>query len=187
MKKIYFLNEEEKNIILNLHQNAIKRQYLGEQPESRFETQYNKELMSKNQNNTSKAAANKAAANKAAANKAAANKAAADKAAADKAAADKAAADKKTIEDKAKKAQQYKQQIITKTKNNTIEIQKLLGLEQTGVMDTGLLQLINSKLKGETQQPRQKLEPINLTAAGVTTSTLKPTSDVTAPTPVTKK
>jgi len=32
MKKLYFLNEEEKNRILNLHENATKRQYLGEQP-----------------------------------------------------------------------------------------------------------------------------------------------------------
>jgi hypothetical protein len=33
MKKLYFLNEEEKNRILNLHENATKRQYLGEQTE----------------------------------------------------------------------------------------------------------------------------------------------------------
>ena len=32
MKKLYFLNEEEKNRILNLHENATKRQYLSEQP-----------------------------------------------------------------------------------------------------------------------------------------------------------
>jgi len=31
MKKLYFLNEEESNRILNLHKNAIKRQYLSEQ------------------------------------------------------------------------------------------------------------------------------------------------------------
>jgi hypothetical protein len=33
MKKLYFLNEEEKNRILNLHENATKRQYLPEQEE----------------------------------------------------------------------------------------------------------------------------------------------------------
>jgi hypothetical protein len=31
MKKLYFLDEEEKNRILNLHESATKRQYLGEQ------------------------------------------------------------------------------------------------------------------------------------------------------------
>ena len=31
MKKLYFLNEEEKERILNLHKNATKRQYLSEQ------------------------------------------------------------------------------------------------------------------------------------------------------------
>ena len=31
MKKLYFLNEEEKNRILNLHESATKRQYLSEQ------------------------------------------------------------------------------------------------------------------------------------------------------------
>ena len=31
MKKLYFLDEEEKNRILNLHESAAKRQYLGEQ------------------------------------------------------------------------------------------------------------------------------------------------------------
>jgi hypothetical protein len=33
MKKLYFLNEEEKNRILNLHESATKRQYLSEQTE----------------------------------------------------------------------------------------------------------------------------------------------------------
>jgi hypothetical protein len=31
MKKLYFLDEEEKNRILNLHESATKRQYLSEQ------------------------------------------------------------------------------------------------------------------------------------------------------------
>jgi hypothetical protein len=31
MKQLYFLNEEEKNRILNLHESATKRQYLSEQ------------------------------------------------------------------------------------------------------------------------------------------------------------
>jgi len=44
------------------------------------------------------------------------------------------------------KAQQYKQQIIAKTKENTIAIQRLLGLQETGVMDSELLKKINEKL-----------------------------------------
>ena len=34
MKKLYFLDEEEKNRILNLHESATKRQYLSEQAAS---------------------------------------------------------------------------------------------------------------------------------------------------------
>jgi hypothetical protein len=30
MKKLYFLDEEEKNRILNIHEGATKRQYLNE-------------------------------------------------------------------------------------------------------------------------------------------------------------
>ena len=36
MKKLYFLNEDEKNRILTLHENATKRQYLSEQVNSPF-------------------------------------------------------------------------------------------------------------------------------------------------------
>jgi hypothetical protein len=32
MKKLYFLDEEEKNRILNLHETATKKHYLSEQP-----------------------------------------------------------------------------------------------------------------------------------------------------------
>jgi hypothetical protein len=227
MKKIYFLNEEEKNRILNLHQNTIKRQYLGEQRTDR-QTHINKVYCGlKNgvitggvykgkkwdeyvKDYTLKSDEIETAKNSCPKN---------DNSQERQTNINKVYCGLKngvitagTYKGKkwdvyvkewtvlpneietAKKScaknnnsQQYKQQIITKTKNNTIEIQKLLGLEQTGVMDTGLLQLINSKLKGETQQPRQKLEPINLTTAGVTTSTLKPTSDVTVPTTATKK
>ena len=41
MKKLYFLNEEEKNRILNLHESATKRQYLGEEQTDR-QTNINK-------------------------------------------------------------------------------------------------------------------------------------------------
>ena len=45
MKKLYFLDEEEKNRILNLHESATKRQYLGEQPDSKLDTPANKTIL----------------------------------------------------------------------------------------------------------------------------------------------
>jgi len=56
-----------------------------------------------------------------------------------------------STEDKAKKVQQYKQQVVTKTSDTTKQIQKLLGLPETGNMDSGLLQKINDKLNGGQQ------------------------------------
>jgi len=165
MKKLYFLNEEEKNRILNLHESAAKRQYLSEQNQFLFPQMENPYQTALDKMKSD--------------DKAAADKAAADKAAADKAAADKAAADKKTTQDKAKKAQQYKQQIVTKTEDTTKQIQELLGLEKSGKMDSALLQKINDKLNGKPQeapksdanaQPRPKVEPLQqLTPAGVNT------------------
>ena len=74
-------------------------------------------------------------------------------------------------QDKSKKMQQYKQQIVAKTTDNTKSIQKLLGLRETGVMDYSLLQKINEKLNGGGQQAptqtRPQLEPIQLTPAGI--------------------
>jgi len=131
MKKLYFLNEEEKNRILNLHESATKRQYLGEQNQLLFPNMVSP--------NPYQIALDKMRSDA---------KTAADKAASDKAAADKAAADKKTTEDKAKKVQQYRQQITTKTSDITKQIQSFLKLDPTGVMDTGLLQKINDKLNG---------------------------------------
>ena len=156
MKKLYFLDEEEKNRILNLHESATKRQYLSEQITLPFGPQIAP--------NPYQIALDKMKSDS--------------KAAADKAAADKAAANKKTTEDKAKKVQQYRQQIITKTSDTTKQIQALLGLEKTGSMDSGLLQKINDKLNGKPQetpksdvatQPRPQVEPLqtSLKPAGV--------------------
>ena len=151
MKKLYFLDEEEKNRILNLHESATKRQYLSEQITLPFGPQIAP--------NPYQIALDKMKSDS-------------------KAAADKAAVNKKTTEDKAKKAQQYKQQIVTKTTDTTKQIQILLGLPETGVMDSGLLQKINDKLNGKPQeaaksdvatQPRPKVEPLqtSLKPAGV--------------------
>ena len=151
MKKLYFLDEEEKNRILNLHESATKRQYLSEQITLPFGPQIAP--------NPYQIALDKMKSDS-------------------KAAADKAAANKKTTEDKAKKVQQYRQQIITKTSDTTKQIQALLGLEKTGSMDSGLLQKINDKLNGKPQetpksdvatQPRPQVEPLqtSLKPAGV--------------------
>ena len=83
--------------------------------------------------------------------------------------------------------QKRRTEIINKTTENTKQIQKLLGVPETGQMDTGLLNLINTKLKGETQQPRQKLEPINLKPAGVVSNTAKPTANTNIPKPAQTK
>jgi len=85
-----------------------------------------------------------------------------------------------STEDKAKKLQQYKQQIITNTSNTTKQIQKFLGLPETGIMDSGLLQKINEKLNGKPQEApkadvttQPKAEPLQqLTTAGVKTQQL---------------
>jgi hypothetical protein len=85
-----------------------------------------------------------------------------------------------STEDKAKKLQQYKQQIVAKTNENTKAIQKLLGLPETGVMDSGLLQKINEKLNGKPQEApkadvttQPKVEPLQqLPTAGVKTQQL---------------
>jgi len=74
--------------------------------------------------------------------------------------------------------QQTRQQIVTKTTDTTKQIQALLGLTETGVMDSGLLQKINDKLNGKPQeapksdvatQPRPQVEPLqtSLKPAGV--------------------
>jgi hypothetical protein len=39
MKNLFMLSEEDRNRILNLHETATKRQYLGEQPISQYSTQ----------------------------------------------------------------------------------------------------------------------------------------------------
>jgi len=47
MKKLYFLDEEEKNRILNIHEDATKRQYLNEDTLSDFEAKLPKETKDK--------------------------------------------------------------------------------------------------------------------------------------------
>jgi hypothetical protein len=178
MKKLYFLNEEEKNRILNLHESATKRQYLGEQDNSPFggipsvddinplsaknlipglkrednwETTYScvpsqgvkptklsdgstKYLINgvTYYNNGRKKLANGTMTGYTCSTEF----------------KDKSTPNSPLSQDKAKKAQEYKQQIVTKTSDITKQIQGLLGLDPTGEMDTGLLQKINTKLNG---------------------------------------
>ena len=178
MKKLYFLNEEEKNRILNLHESATKRQYLGEQKNSSFggfptaddiNPLSNKNLIPglKREDNwkttyscvpsqgvkPSKLSDGSTAylingvtyynnGRKKLANGTMTGYTCSTEF------KDKSTPNSPSSQDKAKKAQQYKQQIVTKTSDTTKQIQALLGLTETGVMDSGLLQKINDKLNG---------------------------------------
>ena len=252
MKKLYFLNEEEKNRILNLHENATKRQYLGEQDEYRnitFQEYRDSGKIPKGQEKYYQGSGTKRVktsefpikpqvevktAPKDTENIEQKLKSLGTQISVDLSmrlaraglqdakekvtgvifcsvkngviTADNEYKGKKWDDfvkdfnitnqeiEKVKKAcpkknnsQQYKQQIVTKTTDTTKQIQKLLGLPETGVMDTGLLEKINDKLNGKPQetpksdvttQPRPKVEPLQqLTPAGVNTqqiTTLNP-------------
>jgi ribosomal protein L17 len=161
MKKLYFLDEEEKQRILNIHESATKRQYLSEQQkpsqaeldkrEARWKTdlkcvpaQTNAKPTVRLDKTTSYQIGNIVYYNTGR------------KAENGKMVDYNCATEFKSsvsTEDKAKKQQEYKQQVVTKTKENTIAIQKLLGLEQNGIMDSALLQKINDKLNGGQQTP----------------------------------
>ena len=194
MKKLYFLNEEEKNRILNLHENATKRQYLGEQVTNQknlptitdndktYDYQKNGDTyFFKVKPNATDSRAQKYKDGNWHQAKGSATTAI------------KALFDKKPNGTQTQ-VKQNKQQIITKTSDTTKQIQTLLGLEKTGKMDTGLLQKINDKLNGKPQvapktdvvtqpqvapktdvstQARPKVEPLQqLTPAGVETQQL---------------
>ena len=160
MKKLYFLDEEEKQRILNIHESATKRHYLSEQQkpsqaeldkrEARWKTdlkcvpaQRNAQPTVRPDKTTSYDINGVRYFNDGI-------KITPDK----KRAPYSCATEFKTTvstEDKAKKVQQYKQQVVTKTSDTTKQIQKLLGLPETGNMDSGLLQKINDKLNGGQQ------------------------------------
>jgi len=191
MKKLYFLDEEEKNRILNLHESATKRQYLSEQTkptqaeldkrEARWKTdlkcvpiQPGAKKIDRQDKTTAYQIGDIIYYNTG-------RKKLKDGTMTNYSCTTEFKTGVST-EDKAKKVQQYRQQIITKTSDITKQIQALLGLEQTGKMDTGLLQKINDKLNGKPQeapkadvttQARPKVEPLQqLTPAGVETQQL---------------
>ena len=214
MKKLFLISEEEKNRILNIH-GSVKK-FLCEQPDEKFDTPYNKQLMRKQQNSSNTQTISQDELNKREA------RWKSDLICVTKQPGVKKIpltdgtnkykigeviyynTGRKKVDGKmyyyncntefVKKGtksggdiQKRRTEIINKTTENTKQIQKLLGVPETGQMDTGLLQLINTKLKGETQQPRQKLEPINLKSAGVVTNTAKPTADTNIPKPAQTK
>jgi len=134
MKKLYFLDDEEKNRILNLHESVTKRNYLNEQPIVPGVPQSVIDPYGINPLGKEKAQQEKVQQEKVKQEKAKQEK----------------AKQQKVQQQKAQqqKAQQYKQQVVTKTSDITKQIQTLLGLEGTGIMDTSLLQTINTKLNG---------------------------------------
>ena len=133
MKKLYFLDEEEKNRILNLHENAVKRHYLNEQQGFPAVAQsvtdpYGVNLPGQQQDFQKSQ--------------------------------QQIVQQQKILQQKLQqqKLQQQKlqqqnlqkrrEQVKSQTDSITKQIQTLLGLEGTGIMDTSLLQTINLKLNG---------------------------------------
>jgi hypothetical protein len=172
MKQLYFLDEEEKNRILNLHESATKRHYLSEQISQGqpgdpyvYKLENGKYYFKGKEGTTNKDAQKYK----------------------DwyEAKAPKAIAAIKNLFDKNINVTQTEVKSTTNTDPNkevqdtTKQIQALLKLDQTGVMDSGLLQKINDKLNGKPQespksdvttQQRPKVEPVSqLTQQGVTT------------------
>ena len=160
MKKLYFLDEEEKQRILNIHESATKRHYLSEQQkpsqaeldkrEARWKTDLKCVPAQRNANKTVRLDKTTSYDINGVRYFNDGIKITSDK----KRAPYSCATEFKTTvstEDKAKKVQQYKQQVVTKTSDTTKQIQKLLGLPETGNMDSGLLQKINDKLNGGQQ------------------------------------
>jgi hypothetical protein len=170
MKKLYFLDEEEKNRILNLHESATKRQYLGEAPLGPVkvpEVGPKREGVMRDSNWNGIYACVTKAKNVVKAkplkdgstayilngyvyyNNGFKRKQPVENNKSEKYTCnDPEFKSGVSTKDTAKKQQEYKQQVITKTSDTTKQIQKLLGLTETGVMDSGLLQKINDKLNG---------------------------------------
>lgn len=243
MKKLFLISEEEKNRILNIHSNAVKKQYLSEAnetPEEKIANEFygkgakgmgtNPEIMINAINSITSAdqfwKVNELVKKKSGKldiagvindefeypdNKYSSNKSDLDKinyklkslgigstirkenggyiSGTFKISPQSETTQTKNVDNKknTENLQKRRTEIINKTTENTKQIQKLLGVPETGQMDTGLLNLINTKLKGETQQPRQKLEPINLKPAGVVSNTAKPTANTNIPKPAQTK
>ena len=158
MKKLYFLDDEERQRILNIHESATKRQYLSEQ--SMFSAGQGGYAIP-TQNNAPKVSP-KVAPKVAPIASPKVVPTASPKVAS--IASPKVAP--KVAQNKQLAAR--RQQIISHTQTTTKSIQKLLGLTETGVMDSSLLQKINEKLNGNPQTPRPQVEPLQqLTPAGI--------------------
>ena len=190
MKKLYFLNEEEKNRILSLHESAAKRQYLSEENQFLFpqmENPYQTALDKMKSDGKAKLNSQERQTN--------INKVYCglnngvitggtwkdrkwdEYVKTYKISSNEIQAAKKSCPktNQTKQNSGNRQQIISQTENNTKAIQKLLKLPETGIMDTTLLQKINEALNGGGQQsqPRPQVEPIQqLTPAGVKTQQL---------------
>jgi len=144
MKKLYFLDEEEKNRILNIHESATKRQYLSEAPMVKNTNVPNNSPEERQKNITKVYCGLKNGVITAGTYK---DNKWDDYVKEWTVLPNEIAIAKKSCP-KTNNPQQYRQQIITKTTDTTKQIQGLLGLEKTGVMDSSLLQKINTKLNG---------------------------------------
>jgi hypothetical protein len=193
MKKLYFLDEEETQRILNIHESATKNQYLGEQSvigaPNNGTIEYKSSLPTKNVGlerdknwETLYSCVKKQPGVKSGKMKDGSTAYnvggvwyynSGRKMVNGKMASytcDTEFKGGKSTGDKSKSGgiQQKRQQIMSSTQTITKAIQKLLGLPETGVMDTTLLQKINEKLNGGGQQSRPKLEALpQLNTAGL--------------------
>jgi len=164
MKKLYFLNEEEKNRILSLHESAAKRQYLSEENQFLFpqmENPYQTALDKMKSDGKAKLNSQERQTNINKVYCGLNNGVITGGTWKDRKWEEyvKEYTINSTEIETAKKScpknnnsQQYKQQIVTKTSDTTKQIQALLGLDKTGNMDSGLLQKINDKLNGKPQE-----------------------------------
>jgi hypothetical protein len=174
MKKLYFLNEEEKNRILNLHESATKRQYLSEfrpsvfytskaQPtnsaqkktaeeEKRWSTLYSCVVNQAKKLNIQPTKYSDGSTSYLINGYTYYNNGIKAKSSTEKleynCQTEFVDPDQKQKNNQQKMYQQRAQQVTKQTQDLTKQIQALLGLEKTGNMDTGLLQKINTKLNG---------------------------------------
>lgn len=153
MKKIYFVDEEEKRRILSIHESEVKRKFLSEEGTTTFSWDNfpcvvnlaKQKGVSADKNNAYLIGDFRYFPNGRKHNYKT-------KAKGNFTCNDPEFKTNTPTGDKTKQQQQYKQQIVTNTSNTTKKIQELLGLKQTGIMDSLLLQKINEKLNGTVQQ-----------------------------------
>jgi len=154
MKKLYFLDEEEKNRILNIHESATKRQYLSEQQTGAkfiYNNPNDKAYDYKMENGKYYFKGKEGTTDKKAQKYKDWYEAKADEGIKAIKALFDAGTNVTTTEIKPA-TNTDPSKVATETQNLTKQIQALLKLDQTGNMDSSLLQKINDILNGKPQE-----------------------------------